>query len=67
MMTLIVGLNLGAYTFIGDDTRVSYYANDQLCFRDDECNIRCIEIGSMTSAGCSNCSVSLRNGPTPQP
>jgi hypothetical protein len=50
-MTLIVGFHLGSYALIGADTRVCYYPNDQLCFRDDERKIRCIEMGLITGAG----------------
>jgi hypothetical protein len=50
-MTLIVGFNLGSYALVGADIRVSWYPNDQLCFRDDERKIRCIEMGLITGAG----------------
>lgn len=50
-MTLIVAFNLGSYALIGADTRVSWYPNEQLCFRADHRKIRCIEMGLITGAG----------------
>jgi hypothetical protein len=34
-MTLIVGMNFGAYALLAADTRVSFFRNGQWSFRDD--------------------------------
>lgn len=50
-MTAIVGFNLGTYVLIAADTRVSYYPNGRLVYRDDEKKIRKTSMGIIAGAG----------------
>lgn len=50
-MTLVVGFNFGDYSLLGADTRVSWYINDELRYRDDELKICRTQLGMMSGAG----------------
>lgn len=51
LMTMVVGFNLGEYILIGADSRVSWYPNDRLVFRDDHSKIRHTSMGLISGAG----------------
>ena len=50
-MSFIVGFNLNHYLVLGADTRISYYPNNRLLYRDDETKIRTTSVGLITGAG----------------
>jgi hypothetical protein len=50
-MTLIIGMNLGHYVFLGADTRACSYTNGEFEFEDDYRKIRRVGTGLMAGAG----------------
>jgi hypothetical protein len=53
-MTLVVGFNMRHYALIGADTRVCYYPDGHLQYRDDEEKIRHTSMGLISGAGLCN-------------
>jgi hypothetical protein len=50
-MTLIIGMNFGAYVLLAADTRVCFYPNGSLNYRDDREKIRRTSMGLITACG----------------